>query len=498
MQPRSHRYWIALQMKSSRPHGAPTLRPRTVTLAAIALLACGGGTSGESGVDTLSAQVSSRERGDRGDTVNQEIEQSRSTAIVQAAQRVSPAVVSINVLRRERIQPRSFFDAFYLPRGASRTVAGLGSGFVFDGSGLVLTNQHVVRGADRIMVTLPDGRDMEAELLGGDELTDIAVLGVPAGPDLPVAPIGTSRGLMIGEWALAIGNPFGQLLSNPEPTVTAGVVSALGRHIVPDQDDPGFYLGMIQTDAAINPGNSGGPLVNALGQVVGVNTSIFSRSGGSEGLGFAIPIDRALRVAADLVRGGEVDRAWLGIDVQPVEADEWGRTRGVQIVSVAPGSPAARAGLRAGPRVTRLNDVVLAGPLDFQAALLDLRAGDAADLVLEGRSAPVRLVAESLPSRAAARVTVLTELELVTLTPEIRAERRIASRQGALVVTVTDAIREQLGFREGDVIVRINGVPVGTAQGASAILDELRRRRGRVRIEFERRGAYDMREFVWR
>ncbi len=482
-------------MTSLRFNRSSFRHSRLPALLSLATLACGGGTSPQSGVDTLSAQVSAPAQRT---TVSQEVEGSRSTAIVQAAQRVSPAVVSINVLRRQRIQPRSFFDAFYLPRGASRTVAGLGSGFVFDPAGLVLTNQHVVRDAERIMVTLPDGRDMEAELLGGDDLTDIAVLRLSSGHDLPVAPIGTSRGLMIGEWALAIGNPFGQLLSNAEPTVTAGVVSALGRHIVPDQDDPGFYLGMIQTDAAINPGNSGGPLVNALGEVVGVNTSIFSRSGGSEGLGFAIPIDRALRVASDLVRNGEVDRAWLGIDVQPVEADEWGRTRGVQIVSVAPGSPAARAGLRAGARVTRLNGSNLAGPLDFQAALLDLGAGEAADLVLEGRSDPVRLVAESLPSRAAARVTVLAELELVTLTPEIRAERRIASGQGALVVGVTDAIREQLGFREGDVLVRINGVPVRTAEDASAILDELRRRRGRVRIEFERRGAYDMREFVWR
>ena len=178
----------------------------------------------------------------------------------------------------------------------------------------------MIRGAQEIRVTLPDGRDFAAELVGADGLTDVAVLRVEA-ENLPVAPLGTSQGLLIGEWTVAIGNPFAYLLSNSEPTVTAGVVSAVGRHIIPSSQDQGFYLGMIQTDASINPGNSGGPLVNALGEVIGVNTSIFSRSGGSEGLGFAIPIDRALRVADDLIQFGEVRRAWTGVEVEAVEAD---------------------------------------------------------------------------------------------------------------------------------------------------------------------------------
>ena len=177
---------------------------------------------------------------------------------------------------------------------------------------------------------------------------------------------GANASLVIGEWAIAIGNPFGYLFSDAEPTVTAGVVSALGRHLIPSSEQRGFYLGMVQTDASINPGNSGGPLVNALGEVVGINCSIFSRSGGSEGLGFAIPIDRALRIADDLIRFGEVRRAWLGFEVQPVNADEFGRTRAEIRIEGAGGrlDPISRSRIRA---VVELCDTsVLVADLDLR------------------------------------------------------------------------------------------------------------------------------------
>ena len=191
-----------------------------------------------------------------------QLDESRSTAIVEAATEVAPAVVSVNVLRNEQVRTRSFFDPFSMPR--TRRSRGLGSGFIISNDGVILTNDHVIQGAERIMVTLPDGRDFEAELVGTDQLTDVAVLRI-RGDRLPVARLGTSEGLLIGEWALAIGNPFGNLFSNSEPSVTAGVISATGRHIIPDSDDRVVYLGMIQTDAPINPGNSGGPLVNSAG-----------------------------------------------------------------------------------------------------------------------------------------------------------------------------------------------------------------------------------------
>ena len=212
-------------------------------------------------------------------------------------------------------------------------------------SGIVITNDHVITGAAQIKVTLAGGRDLDATIIGTDPVADIAVLRI-IGEDLPVAPLGTADGLMIGEWAIAIGNPLGNYVADSEPTVTAGVISAVDRNIAPSSEDEGFYFGMIQTDAAINPGNSGGALVNADGEVIGINASIISRSGGSEGLGFAIPIDRALQIADDFREYGEIRRAWIGIDVEPVEADAWGRTRGVRISRVAEGSPARRCGPR--------------------------------------------------------------------------------------------------------------------------------------------------------
>src|SRR5438093_11288084 len=192
----------------------------------------------------------------------------RPTAIVAAAGRLAPAVVSVNVLRRERRLPQDPFEQFFTPRGAERVVEGYGSGFVISPDGVVITNQHVTQGAEQIVVTTRDGRDFPATIRGEDPLTDIAVLKVEGGgTNLPTAPLGKSTDLMIGEWVVAVGNPFAYLLGNSEPTVTAGVVSAVGRNLLPSEGQPGIYVGMIQTDAPINPGNSGGPLANAVGEV---------------------------------------------------------------------------------------------------------------------------------------------------------------------------------------------------------------------------------------
>src|SRR5881628_2488185 len=248
----------------------------------------------------------------------QDLGKARQTAIVTAASRLAPAVVSVNVLRRERRLPQDPFEQFFTPRGAEQVVEGYGSGFIVSSDGVVITNQHVTQGAEQIVVTTRDGRDFPAKVLGEDPLTDIAVLKID-GANLPVTPLGKSTDLQIGEWVVAVGNPFAYLLGNTEPTVTAGVVSAVGRNLLPSEGQSGIYVGMIQTDAAINPGNSGGPLANALGEVVGVNSSIFTSSGGSVGIGFAIPIERALRVADELRRFGKVRRAWVGLDVAGAE-----------------------------------------------------------------------------------------------------------------------------------------------------------------------------------
>jgi serine protease Do len=434
--------------------------------------------------------------------VTQGVAQSRATALVLAANRVAPAVASVNVLRERQIRPRTLWDQFLLPPGASRRTTGYGSGIIFHEAGYILTNDHVVRGAQEIRVTLPDGRDFAGELVGSDGVTDVAVIRIQ-GEDFPVAPLGTSEGLIIGEWALAIGNPFAYLLSNSEPTVTAGVISAVGRHIIPqDQgEDQGVYLGMIQTDASINPGNSGGPLVNGFGEVIGVNTSIFSRSGGSEGLGFAIPIDRALRVAADLMQFGEVRRAWTGVDVEAVEADEWGRSRGVQVSFVAEGSPAAESGLRVGDRLVDANGRLLGTPLDFEAVLLDLRAGEPVRVGVEGRRQSLTLVTETLPTARAHRVEVLENLEVITVDAQVRAERGIRSEGGALITGISPTLSESLGLRRGDVLLQLNTSrttsPIRTAEGAAEAIRNLPRGT-RVRLYFERNGAITWRDFYTR
>ncbi|MEX0843359.1 MAG: trypsin-like peptidase domain-containing protein, partial [Gemmatimonadota bacterium] len=411
--------------------------------------------------------------GSEATAARQDIGRSRETAVVRAAERVSPGVVTVNVVRTRQVRvadPRDgFFGGFFGSRTEARSVPSLGSGFIVDAAGVILTNDHVVREADRILVTLPDGRDAEATLVGTDATTDVAVLRIDL-PDLPVVPLGRTEDLMIGEWLIAFGNPFGNLISNSEPTATVGVVSALGRHVVPSQDSRGFYLGMIQTDAAINPGNSGGPLVNALGEVVGMNTSIFSRGGGSEGVGFAIPIERVLRIADDLLEHGGVRRAWVGVDVEPEEADVFGRTRGVRVSRISPGSPADLAGLRAGDRIVEANDRRLVSPLDFEALLLDLRAGDAIELRLDARTDVVRVNALEFPSLPTERVTVLRDIEAVTLTPAARDQRGIQSETGALVTGTTSGVREQLGLREGDLIIGVNRQQIRSAEELAELL----------------------------
>jgi serine protease Do len=422
--------------------------------------------------------------------VQQAVDASRRTALVNAAERVAPAVVSVSVTRREAARPRTIWEGFFLGPGAMQEVEGLGSGFLIRRDGLVLTNEHVVRGAERVVVMLADGREFQAEVVGTDEDTDLALLRLrlPAGgATLPVVPLGSSADLLIGEWVVAIGNPFGFLLANSEPTVTAGVVSGVGRNIVGDGQS-GYYLDMIQTDASINPGNSGGPLVNALGEVVGVNASILSESGGSQGLGFAIPINRARRVANQLLAHGRVRKGWIGVEVERVVTSASGQTRSIRVGYVAPGSPAAAAGVRAGQVVRRVGPRPVRSPLEWEAALLDAQAGEALELVVvEGaRERTFRLTPVEPPSLTAERVRALADFELVTLTPAIRSERGLLGEAGALIVGISPG-GQRVGLREGDLILQINRQPIRTAEEAARLLQRLAGR-GQVRVVFEREG----------
>jgi serine protease Do len=390
------------------------------------------------------------------------------------------------------VRPRSYFDNFLFGPYA-RESQSLGSGFVIDASGNVVTNEHVVRGATEIVVTLGDGRDFRAEVVGVDEVTDIALLRLtdPRPTNLPVAPLGSSASLVIGEWAIAIGNPFGNLLSNAEPTVTAGVISGVGRNIIPtgEERSGGYYLDMIQTDAAINPGNSGGALVNALGEVIGVNSSIISESGGSVGLGFAIPIDRVVRIAESLRREGRVRRVWVGVEVRPSEPNSFGRSNRVEVASVVSGSPGQRAGLRAGAVIDQINGRSVRSPLDYEARLLDSRVGETLEMtVLEGQERrTVRLSTVDLPSLTAERVSAVADFRFITITPAIQAERNLASTEGALIDGLSDDAR-QLGLREGDVVLEINRSRVRNAQDAATMLRRLSNSGTAVRMAIERRG----------
>ncbi len=247
---------------------------------------------------------------------------------------------------------------------------------------------------------------------------------------------------------------------------------------------------MIQTDASINPGNSGGPLVNAAGEVIGVNSSIYTPTGGSVGLGFAIPIDRAKRVTEDLIAHGTVRRPWIGVKLELPQQNNRDALRGGAVIrTVAPGSPAASAGLQAGDVIVQSRDRVVRNAYDWEAELLEMRVGEDAEVRVRrsGRERTMRVRIADLPEVAAQKVSVLKEIELVTLTPAIRAERGVRASQGAVVYKVSSRVTEELGVQAGDVIVQVNRSAVTDAQQAGRLLESLTGR-GPIRMLIERGG----------
>ena len=421
--------------------------------------------------------------------------QSRRTAITEAVNKVAAAVVTVQTETVQQVAVDPFEMFFGGRRGGQRTQAGIGSGFIVQADGVIVTNAHVVAGASKVVVAMRDGETYDAKVVGVDEMNDLAVLRINA-KNLPVAPIGSSSDLAIGEWAIAIGNPYGFLLGNTEPSVTAGVISATGRNLVPPRGEGenggGTYVDMLQTDAAINPGNSGGPLVNALGQVIGVNTSIFSPTGGSIGLGFAIPINRAMRVADDLLKHGVVRHAWIGLRIaQPAGNSPRDVLRsGVVVRSVVLDSPAARAGIRPGDQLVRSRGRTLRNMFDWESEMLELRVGEAATMIVkrDDREQTVSVTPADMPEIGAKRVEVLRDVQLVTLTPAIRQERNIRSARGALVVNASDRVMDQLGVVPGDVIIGVNRKSVATAEEVAQAINELAGR-GVIQLIIERRGA---------
>jgi serine protease Do len=445
-----------------------------------ALLAC----QGASPSDSLAQTIPSAAR-----PTPQSISASRRTAITEAVSRVAPAVVTVQTEVVERV-PVDPFDWMMGRQSGERVGAGLGSGFITDANGTIVTNAHVVSGATRVSVAMRDGKTFPAKVLGVDEQNDLAVLKIEA-PGLPVAPLGNSDDVIIGEWAIAIGNPYGFLLGNTEPSVTAGVISATGRNLIGQAEGGGAYLDMIQTDASINPGNSGGPLVNADGVVIGVNASIYSPSGGSVGLGFAIPINRAKRVAEDLVAHGRLRQPWIGVKVAQPNANNprEALSAGVFVSSVVPGSPADRAGIQRGDQLLRAGPRTLKNSFDWEAERLDLRVGDRVPMVIRrnGREQTLNVEVADLPEVSAPKVAVLQELELITMTPTIRAERSVRSARGAVVYNVSDRVANEIGLQRGDVIVQINRMPIATVADVQRAIDTYAGRSA-MRILYERGG----------
>ena len=437
---------------------------------------------------------------DFGARITSTISASRRTAITDAVARVAPSVVTVQTEVVQRVQADPF-DVFFGGRSGTQTSAGLGTGFIIRADGVIVTNAHVVAGATSISVMLRDGTTYPAKMIGTDETNDLAVIQVKAS-GLPVAPLGDSDNLLVGEWAIAIGNPYGFMLGNPEPSVTAGVISGVGRNLVARGEGPSAYFDMIQTDASINPGNSGGPLVSAGGDVIGVNSSIYSTNGGgSVGIGFAIPINRARRVADDLMTHGRVRRPWIGVRLEQPQTQNPRDliARGALVASVTPGSPAQRAGIRPGDLILRSRTRAIRNRFDWDAALLDLRVGEQVPLVVRrgNGEVPVTVTIADLPEVSAPKVQVLRELEVVTLTPAIRAERGILSPRGALIYRASDRVTGELFIQPGDVIVQINRTAIGSAEDVSRALDYYSGR-GPIRLFFERQGQISSTDFVIR
>jgi serine protease Do len=307
----------------------------------------------------------------------------RHNSITNAVDQVQGAVVSVNVVKTEYVRAnidpfQSFFFNYY-KNTYKRNVKSIGSGVIISDDGYIITNSHVVENATQIIVILPDDRQFEAKLIGAAERQDIAVLKIE-GDDLPVAKLGTSSDLIIGEWVVALGNPYGFMIHDSKPSVSVGVISAVNRDFNVNRDGK-IYREMIQTDAAINPGNSGGPLVNIYGKIIGINSFIFSETGSNIGIGFAIPIDRAMKLVEEIIEFGKVRTVWLDFGVKEItprlanylglQSDD-----GIIVTNIDKNSPAGKAGIKAGDIIVGINDNLIQNIEEAQAAVSDVTVGD--------------------------------------------------------------------------------------------------------------------------
>jgi Do/DeqQ family serine protease len=394
----------------------------------------------------------------------------RRNAVVKAVETVSPAVVNISAEEEVRARhPFSFgnhslFDSFFrdffdpgLSRKYKRTT--LGSGVIIDGKrGYILTNEHVLLRTGTIKVILKDEREFEAHLIGADPDHDLAVLQIKSKERLPDISMGNSKDIMIGETVIAIGNPFGF-----EHTVTRGVVSALDRTI---RSDDRIFRNFIQTDASINPGNSGGPLLNINGELIGINTAIYAKA---QGIGFAIPINKAKRVIQDLIKFGEVQKAWIGLSIQ--DMDERIRSylglygsRGVIVTEVMRRSPASQAGLKEGDVILQIGKQKILSSADYEAILNDITANEDVSFLVfkDGDKQDVHLKATVFPDDLAEELSAtLLGIQVENITRSHKKRYRISASSGVMISKIhRSSYLARIGADIGDVIVQINEVVI--------------------------------------
>ena len=369
---------------------------------------------------------------------------------------------------------RFFNDYFDQLPDRSFKQSGLGSGVIIDSEGYILTNEHVINDADKITVKLPDGREFKGEVKGRDSRSDLAIIKIEA-RNLPVAILGDSDNLKIGQWTVAIGNPFGFAMENPEPTVTVGVISALHRSlwriISRDRD----YTDVIQTDAAINPGNSGGPLVNLKGGVIGINVAIFSTSGGYQGIGFAIPINNAKRILSQLIAGKKILYGWLGVTVQDLTDDlakYFGLPdkNGILVAKVLENSPAQKAGIKEGDVIKKFDNKTISSLKELLAVVAKTEVGKKVKVVLvrdkkeltvdvQVGERPENLEEEVLSSSAA--TGNWRGLEVQDLSSEGGRRFKTQEKKGVVVVNIEpNSPADKSGIVPGDIILEINKHPV--------------------------------------
>ena len=412
---------------------------------------------------------------------------------------VRPAVVSItNKLKQTPVDQNQGLLPFGLaiPQQQQATEA-RGSGFIISADGIIVTNNHVVNDNQSLSVTLADGTVLPAKVIGTDSKTDLAILKINAGHPLPYLSLGDSDKVRIGEWVIAVGDPFGL-----DGTVTAGILSARGRDIGESN-----YDSYLQIDAPINQGNSGGPLFNQDGKVIGVNSAIYSPSGGSVGIGFAIPSNTVKTIVADLEKNGKVTRGYLGVSAEEITPD-LGRAldlpggasqKGALVASVEPNSPASSAGIQPGDVITKVGGTDIADPRSLAINVAGLPPGAPAQITLlrNGKTETIHATLASLPTDgtnptapAQSNTSDTIGVELSPLTGDMRQQLGLSNSQTGVVITnvVQGSAAEQAGLQQGDVIISVGSTPVNSVDQAAKAIGDQRARNHAVALRVLRGG----------